>query len=224
VLLEGWTSDRQAISRALSRIAPDGGTAMYDAVARAIPLAATGRNTKKAIVVISDGNDSTARPRIDETRRLIRESEVLVYAIGIDGEDESTYITRPPQAPLPPPTPRFPIPVPQPFPRKPGLLRAPQWQWPVPRRTQPSGRSVASERVNVAALRDLTDDSGGRTEVIRDPRDLNPATASIADELSKQYYLGYPATSQKDGRWHAIRVEVRRGSYRVRARRGYIAS
>jgi hypothetical protein len=78
--------------------------------------------------------------------------------------------------------------------------------------------------VNVVALRDMTDDSGGRTEIIRDAGDLKPATASIADELSKQYYLGYPSAGKKDGRWHAIRVEVRNGNYRVRARRGYIAS
>jgi hypothetical protein len=84
--------------------------------------------------------------------------------------------------------------------------------------------TTASDHVNVAALRDLTDDSGGRTEIIRDPRDLNPATANIADELSKQYYLGYTSSGKKDGLWHAIRVEVRGAGYRVRARRGYIAN
>jgi hypothetical protein len=82
----------------------------------------------------------------------------------------------------------------------------------------------SDERVNVVALRDMTDDSGGRTEIVRSFRDLDPATASIADELSKQYYLGYTSSGNKDGRWHAIRVEVRRGAYRVRARRGYIAN
>ena len=65
---------------------------------------------------------------------------------------------------------------------------------------------------------------GNRTEIVRDPQDLNPATAGIADELSKQYYLGYPASGKKDGRWHSIRVQVRNGQYRVRARRGYVAS
>ena len=70
----------------------------------------------------------------------------------------------------------------------------------------------------------MTDDSGGRTEIVRVARDLNPATENIADELSKQYYLGYPAAAKKDGRWHSIRVEVGNGSYRVRARRGYVAS
>ena len=79
-------------------------------------------------------------------------------------------------------------------------------------------------RVNSTALHDLTDDSGGRTEIVRTARDLDPATTSIADELSKQYALGYSATGQKDGRWHSIRVEVRNHAYRVRARRGYIAS
>ena len=60
-----------------------------------------------------------------------------------------------------------------------------------------------------AALREITDDSGGRTEIIRYARDLDPATAGIADELSRQYYLGYAAPGEKDGRWHTIRVEVR---------------
>jgi hypothetical protein len=78
--------------------------------------------------------------------------------------------------------------------------------------------------VNAAALRAITDDSGGRTEIVRSARDLDPATTNIADELSKQYSLGYPASGNKDGRWHAIVVEVRGESYRVRARRGYIAN
>jgi hypothetical protein len=81
-----------------------------------------------------------------------------------------------------------------------------------------------SAPVDAGALRDLTDASGGRTAIIRDPRELNAATKSVADELSKQYYLGYPASEKKDGRWHAIRVEVRDHHYRVRAREGYVAS
>jgi D-serine dehydratase len=80
------------------------------------------------------------------------------------------------------------------------------------------------DRVNVVALREITDDSGGRTEIVRDPRDLDPATAGIADELSKQYYLGYASPGHRDGQWHNIRVEVRDRSLMVRARRGYVAT
>jgi hypothetical protein len=70
----------------------------------------------------------------------------------------------------------------------------------------------------------MTDDSGGRTEIIRDPQDLEPATAGIADELSRQYFLGYVSPGRKDGQWHSIRVEVKNRDYRVRSRRGYVAN
>jgi Ca-activated chloride channel homolog len=221
-LLQGWTTDRRLLTRAIGRITANGGTAMYDTIAEAIPLAQQGQNRKKALLLISDGNDTSSSTGILPVKQLIRESEVLVYAIGIDGESEPT-------AQRTPPPPRAPMPIPFPFPggrgRQPGRGGWPQPQPPTgggggwPRRSTPN-----DDRVNVVALRDLTDDSGGRTEIIRDARDLNPATVGIADELSKQYYLGYAPLGKKDGRWHAIRVELRNRTYRVRARRGYIAS
>jgi VWFA-related protein len=216
-LLQGWTTDRQLVTRALGRVAPTGGTAMYDTVAEAVALAQTGRNAKKALVIISDGNDTTSRTPVGELKQLIRKSEVLVYAIGIDGTGEPT-LRRQPMPPTRQP-PRLPVPLPFPPRRTPGGL-------PEVEATQQGlfPRSSDSDRVNVTALRDLTDDSGGRTEIIRDPRDLDPATTKIAAELSQQYYLGYPASGKKDGLWHAIRVDVRNGAYRVRARRGYMAN
>jgi Ca-activated chloride channel homolog len=217
VLLQGWTSDRQLLSRVLDRVTANGGTAMYDAVSEAVPLAQEGQFRKKAIVVISDGNDTGSQTSIRELKQQIRETEVLVYAVGIDGESgEAPTYRRGPQRPPPqrPPIP-FPFPVPGRGGRRFPFLLGAQGGWRI---------TPADDRVNVAALRDMTDDSGGRTEVVHDARDLEPATASIADELSKQYYLGYQATGKKDGRWHSIRVEVRSGRYTVRARKGYIAS
>jgi Ca-activated chloride channel family protein len=216
VLLQGWTTDRQAVARALGRITPSGGTAMYDTIAEAIPLAAKGQHRKKAILLISDGNDTTSLTSIDRLKGIIRESEILVYAIGIDGEGQPLYR----QAPSQPQPPRLPFPFP--FPPQPGGRgRFPQFTG---GQGGTRGWTRTTDRVNVTALRNLTDDSGGRTEIVRDPRDLNPSTANIADELSKQYYLGYHSSGKKDGRWHAIRVETERGTYRVRARRGYIAN
>ena len=84
------------------------------------------------------------------------------------------------------------------------------------------GRNV--DALNVVALREITDPSGGRTEIVRAARDLDGATSSIADELGKQYYLGYSSPGRHDGRWHSIRVEVRDSALRVRARRGYLAT
>ena len=213
-LLQGWTTDRTLLSRALGRIVPNGGTALYDAVEDSIPLTAKGQNAKKALLIISDGNDTASRAGIREVKQQIRESETLVYAIGIDGTEETAR-----RAPLPPP--RVPMPIPFPFP---GGRGRPRWPQNPPQGGSGGWSRASDERVNVVALRDMTDDSGGRTEIIHDPQDLDPATSGIADELSKQYYLGYPASGKKDGRWHSIRVEVKNSSYRIRARRGYVAS
>jgi hypothetical protein len=87
------------------------------------------------------------------------------------------------------------------------------------------GTKASDEPVNLGVLREITEHSGGRAEVIRQPRDLERATSSIADELSRQYFLGYPPASTKDGRWHAIRLEVvGNPDYIIRARRGYVAT
>src|SRR6185312_3400638 len=118
--------------------------------------------------------------------------------------------------------PRFPIPFPFPMPGS-GGRNPPPPSGPSSPSPNPRSGGRMDDRVNAFALREITDDSGGRTEIVRSTRDLNPATSGIADELSRQYYLGYAAPGEKDGRWHTIRVEVRDSSYHVRARRGYVA-
>lgn len=224
-LLQDWTQDRLLLTRALERIAPNGATALYDALAEALPLAQAGSRRKKALLVISDGNDTSSATRLRDLRQQIRESEVLVYAIGIDGEAEPTYRrppTMPPRAPLPPAR--------RPFPPIrgrgwPPFSLSPQTGPPRPAPVPPRGSQYqGDDRVNAATLRELTDDSGGRTEIVRDPRDLDPATAGIADELSRQYFLAYPVPGLRDGRYHDIRVEVSNPAARVRARRGYVAN
>jgi VWFA-related protein len=233
-LVEGWTRDKRRISDSLGRIRPGGSTSLYDAVADAVRLAQQGHNRKKAVVVISDGNDTSSRTDVFAVKQLIRETEVLVYAIGIDSPASAQYVSNQwPQRGRPMGQP--PRPIPRPFPL-PGGRRPPPSPPPVnppvpqppPGSPIPGGNSrwkggPRDDRVNVAALRDITDDSGGRTEIVRWARDLDPAVAGIADELSKQYYLGYTATGAKDGHWHSIRVELRQPSYHVRARRGYVA-
>jgi Ca-activated chloride channel homolog len=221
-LLQDWTTDRKRLGRVVARLNAGGGTAMYDAVAEAVPMAATGEHRKKAIVLISDGNDTDSDSTVGQVKQLIRNSEVMVYAIGIDGQAETSTFGMPNPPPI-----RRPIPMPIPIPggRRPrGGVILPQIQWPFPQGGSNRTMRTMNDRVDVNALREITDDSGGRTEIVRSARDLDPATASIADELSRQYYLGYSSTGKKDGKWHAIRVELRDPSLRVRARRGYIAT
>ncbi len=213
-LVEGWTTNRERMQSRLRRLVPDGGTAMYDAISEAIPLAQSGRHRKKALLIISDGNDTNSEATVAEVKRQIRQSELLVYAIGIDGRSTTTTYgggqggtRQPPQT----------FPFPFPFP---GTRRVPPT---APRSPTMPRRSGLDDRVNADALREITDDSGGRTEIVRTPRDLDPATAGISDELSQRYSLGYASTGKDDGRWHTITVEVDRPGLRVRARRGFVA-
>ena len=213
-LRQDWTTDRRLISRAVRDASPSGGTAIYDAVATAIPTAQVGTHQKKALLVISDGNDTNSTTPVSALRQQIRQSEVLVYALGIDGSGRrNSDIVRPPvQVPLP-----LPFPFPRgrrPAPRMPPIGGGSGGGWP----------SAPGDRVNADALRQITDDTGGRTEIVRGSEGLGAATARIADELSKQYYLGYSSNTERDGQWHSIRVAVRDRRLTVRARRGYVAS
>ncbi len=87
-----------------------------------------------------------------------------------------------------------------------------------------SDRRPINAGVNPEALREITSQSGGTTEVVSNSGDLDGATARIAEELNSQYVLGYSPPHAADGRYHSIRVRMVNASYRVRARNGYIAA
>jgi Ca-activated chloride channel family protein len=194
-VLSDWTENRAAVSRMVGSIRPAGGTALYDAMSDAVPLGGEGTRRKKALLLISDGNDQNSSTDADTVQRQIRESELLVYAIGIDARESLSQVI-----------PRI-------------ILQFPRGGSSRP----PASRPAANEPLNVGVLRSITDDSGGRTEIIRNARDLDAATAGIASELSRQYFLGYSTSSPRDGRWHTIDVRVKRGNYTIRARKGFIA-
>jgi len=76
--------------------------------------------------------------------------------------------------------------------------------------------------VNVTALREITNLSGGRTLVVRTTGEMLAALSEIVEELDNQYLVGYTSPGAADGQFHSIRVRIRGGDYRVRARNGYV--
>jgi VWFA-related protein len=88
----------------------------------------------------------------------------------------------------------------------------------------PPAQRAINRAVNPSALSEITDGSGGHTELVHASADLQSATAIIADELNKQYLLGYSSSRAPDGKYHSIRVRARDAKFRIRARNGYIAS
>ena len=75
--------DRSRLRRGMGRLSASGGTALYDAIIEGLEHARRGHHRKKALIVITDGNDTSSTRDEGEAIDLVRRSEVLVYALGI---------------------------------------------------------------------------------------------------------------------------------------------
>jgi VWFA-related protein len=83
VLRQDFTGDREKLSQALKHVVATGGTALYDALSMGLTKIRGGSQYKHAILVITDGQDTASAAKFDDVLRDIRESELLVYPIGI---------------------------------------------------------------------------------------------------------------------------------------------
>jgi len=78
------TRDSQAVLNKLTFVQPRGSTAFYDACYLGVDKVTQGTHPKRALLVISDGQDNNSRFTFHELRRLVKESDVIIYAIGIE--------------------------------------------------------------------------------------------------------------------------------------------
>jgi len=187
-LLVPWTNDHAALVRSLSGVKPRGGTYLYSSISAALPILNRGPNRKKALVVISDGDDNEKMAGLnrDLLKRAVqqaRQSEALVYVIGI------------------------------------GVPKPPANQWFV---LSPEARLrfFYDPPVDVEMLRQLTDPTGGYTQLVSSSGDLASTVITIADDLGAQYTVGFDS-KYADGRFHTLKVVTRNPDYRVRAKTGY---
>ncbi|MGB7068680.1 MAG: VWA domain-containing protein [Pyrinomonadaceae bacterium] len=91
-LLMDRTRDGEAVLRKLTLVEPKLNTALYDAVYLGIDKVSRGAHQKKALLIISDGQDNASRYNFGEVRRLMKESDVVTYAVGIMGGHDASSI------------------------------------------------------------------------------------------------------------------------------------
>jgi Ca-activated chloride channel homolog len=82
-LLQDYTSDIDEITDALENTIVTGGTALYDAIYLGIQKAHTGSRPKKAVVVITDGEDRDSYYKLDELLAKVQEADVQVFSVGL---------------------------------------------------------------------------------------------------------------------------------------------
>lgn len=82
-LLLDRTRNGEAVLDKLTMVKPRENTALYDAVYLGAEKVTRGVHQKRAILLISDGQDNASRYTFSDVRRLLKETDVTVYSIGI---------------------------------------------------------------------------------------------------------------------------------------------
>ena len=88
-LLLDRTRNSSAVLDKLRFVDTKGETALYDACYLGVEKVKRGTHPKRALLLISDGQDNNSRYTFNELRRLLKESDVLIYAIGILGGNDA---------------------------------------------------------------------------------------------------------------------------------------
>jgi Ca-activated chloride channel homolog len=83
-----FTDQVAQLQVALSRVAADGETALYDAVAVALEHLKKGNRDKKVLIVVSDGGDNASRHKLSQIMAMAGQPDAIIYTIGIfDDQD-----------------------------------------------------------------------------------------------------------------------------------------
>jgi Ca-activated chloride channel family protein len=78
-----FTSDPDDVDARLVMLKPEHRTALIDAVYLGVEHLRSAKYERKALLIISDGGDNRSRYTEGELRRLVRESDVQIYSVGI---------------------------------------------------------------------------------------------------------------------------------------------
>jgi len=82
-LVVPFTTNTEEIQNRLAFTQAKGRTALLDGLYMAMKQMKKARNPRKAVLIISDGGDNSSRYTETEIKKLVRETDVQVYAIGI---------------------------------------------------------------------------------------------------------------------------------------------
>lgn len=176
-----FTNSVDALTRAIRQTSAGGSTSLYNAIYISLKeLAKIGASAtaeeeirRQAIVMLSDGEDTSSLVGFEEVLELAKRSNTIIYSIGLRSRDI---------------------------------------------------RTRRGFREADFVLRQLAQETGGRTFFPEQVEDLPEIYQRISDELSSQYTLGYVSKNPlRDGRWRRVVVRVDRPNVGARTKQGYYA-
>ncbi|MCU1268465.1 MAG: hypothetical protein JWM21_4783 [Acidobacteria bacterium] len=218
-VLADFTNDRHRLREAILQTRPGNGTKLYEAVDMIINQKLANIDGKKAIVLFTDGVDTTSRhASYESTLRDAEELDALIYPVQYDTYEPTAGGSN----------------------------------WPGSRRSSSSnilidilgsigrgkhgsigtgggGGGMGSSRAEYERgnryLHELADRTGARLYQADTTQNLSAAFANVAEELRRQYSLGYyPKNQGQAGQRRSIRVRTTQPNLAVRARDSYIVN
>jgi Ca-activated chloride channel family protein len=179
VIQQPFANDVPALEQAIRKTSAGGSTSMYNAVyialknLKKVVATKTDEIRRQAIVLLSDGEDTSSLLPFEEVLDLAKRSETAIYAIGLRSDE---------------------------------------------------GRTNAGFNEAEFVLRQLAQETGGRTFFAENVADLAGIYERISEELSSQYTVGYTSRNgRRDGAWRRIVVRVNRPNVAARTKLGYFA-
>jgi VWFA-related protein len=207
------TNNRWQLRNAIRRASFGDGTSLYDSVDRVINRHLRNISGRKAIVLFTDGVDTTSRNAdYQSTLRKVEEVDALMYPIRYD--TSSQYARQR---------------IPRRNPRRSGRITLGDIFGAIITgqggniNIGGAGQTPQEYAVGKAYLEELARYSGGRKFEANTTYNLDAAFRSIAEELRHQYSIGYyPEAVGEKGERRQIRVRVMRPNLVVRTKRSYI--
>ena len=178
-VLQDFTSDAAALEKAIRSTQAGGSTSMHNALYISLKELAKIKAKseddvrRRAVVLLSDGEDTSSLVSYEEVLDLAKRSATTIYTIGLQARESGT---------------------------------------------------AKGFREAEFVLRQLAQETGGRSFFPQRAEDLAGIYGVISDELASQYTLGYASSNGKrDGGWRRLTVQVNRQGTTARTKRGYFA-
>jgi Ca-activated chloride channel homolog len=199
------TNDKKVMYSAIYKANFGSGTSLYDAVDAVTSLDLVNTPGRKAVVIFTDGVDTTSRrASYQSTIAGVEEVDALFYPIRYDTQQEMSGGGGAPIAALP-------------------GMAVPGVSIPGSYAVRMRGGSEAEYARGKTYLEALAANSGGRIFEADTLTNLESAFAGVAEELRRRYSIGYYATTERvPGERKSIKIQVARPGSVVRGKNNYV--
>ena len=194
-----FTSDRSELLRILYKeLQEPGPTPLWNAVSVGM-TALTRQEGRRVVLVFTDGadrpgNDRSTNISLGDLMKRAREEDVMVYGVGLAGRSPGGGFGRRGGGGG-------------------GRYPPPPGGWSAGGRTQKPDEGLSK----------LAAESGGGYFELESTDDLGATFARVADELHRQYAMGF-SPEKLDGKTHKLEVRVKKPGMTARARKSYVAT